>query len=160
MIPKYSLSKTERVYITEKYFTDGKILLTKDAINSPLAPKPLKAVLNLANGCYYEGIAKPKSSNEPPDCSQVIPKRDDYKPMRPEPCGVSFVNETQVLAYKFQCDDFEIGIAPHYVPIARMGFCFAKRATDPILVLSENSLNGDLIGVIMPIRLSKPDGAK
>ncbi len=157
MIPKFTIGK-ERLHITESILSNGHWLVTRYAAKSPVAPKALKPLLSAINGTYYDGLVAGVSVPTTPDMAQVIPKRDGYLPLDHNATGIGFRAETdEVIAYKFspKSGEFTIGVAHRYVPLLRMGNAFAKDANCPIIVLDSADLNGELMAVVMPMRLNK-----
>lgn len=157
MIPKFTIGK-ERLHITENILSNGHWLVTRYAAQSPVAPKALKPLLSAINGTYYDGLVNGVSVPTTPDMAQVIPKRDGYLPLLEQSQGVEFRADTdEVLAYKFQpqCGSFTIGVATKYVPMLRLGFAHARDALSPIIVLDSRDLNGELLAIVMPMRLKK-----
>lgn len=152
MKPKFTIG-AERLHISEKYISNGHWMLTRDAIKSPMAPKPLSPLLSCLNGTYYNGIKGGRDQETTPDFASIIPIRDGFKPLSDEPTRVKFRYNDEIESYVFACDSFEIGVNPKYVPLLRMGCAHAKDSHSPILILSDKTLNGDLIGLVMPMRL-------
>ena len=158
MKPKFSIRKDEKLMIGEKYFSNGHWMLGREACCSSFAPKALAPLLNKMHGRYDFGDNTPTKFDES-IFEAVIPKREGYREISPAPIGVTFKNETEIVAYKYRVEatsgqeEFEISIAHRYVPLLKMGMPFAKNADSPILILDSDSLNGELIGVIMPVRL-------
>lgn len=153
LTPKFTLPKTERVYLTDKYFCNGHWLLKRDQI--PPHFKAFAPLRNLKNGAYVDGYAN-ESNDNLPDIEAVIPQREGYTLLSPQPSGCHFAFETTVSAYTYLTVDFEtqfeVAVDPKYVPLMQLGHCFAKNPTAPILILSGNTLNDDLVGVLMPRR--------
>jgi hypothetical protein len=158
LVPKFTIGK-ERLFVTDKYLCNGHWLVTKDAAKSPIAPKSFKPLLTCISGTYYDGLAGGLSQETTPDVTQAIPKRDGYELLEADPVAVEFSNCDNIGAYIYQGKGFRIGVAPQYVPLLRMGFCFAKEERAPILILAGNTLNDELVGIVMPMRLNK-DGAQ
>lgn len=152
LIPKFSIGK-DRLYITPEYLCNGHWLVKKAAARSPAAPKAFKPLLIAQTGSYFNGLSGGLDRSDTIDVTQAIPSRDGYVLMSPDPVGVEFKNSDTVAAYIFQCGEFKIGVNPNYVPIMRLGHAFAKEARSPILILEGNSLNDELVGVVMPLRL-------
>ena len=75
-----------------------------------------------------------------------------------QPARVKFREDTdEICGYVFQIAKpppgeltFDIGVAPQYVPILRMGTGYAKNAVSPIRVLGPGD---DLVAVVMPVRI-------
>ena len=127
------------------------------------------------HGNYHGGIAHecdtdPKSI---PDMESVIPKRDGYLPLSNggTPTGIVWRNEWYIRAYKFEFTfptvvakikpedpgvgtmQKEIGIDVKYAPLLRLGHCFAKAPGSLVLILDGNTLNDNLLALVMPVRL-------
>jgi hypothetical protein len=155
--PKFTLDKNERLYLTEKYVSNGHWLLTRTACNVARMLKITKAFDLLDSmhvGRYDTGISGGKTCDVKPDMlDSVIPVRDGYKPVSKSPVGVVF-DGTTVRTYKYSSDGFETGINPKYVPLLELGHAHAKDADHPILILDSKDLNGELMAVIMPVRLT------
>lgn len=157
MKPKLKLDKSENVFISDKYASNGHWLIVLDKL-----PKELKTLASLKPGAYREGISSERRIDAIPDLEAIIPKRDGYVALISQPLGVSFVGlSTEIRAYKYDTVAAlgeltkTVGIAVKYVPLLSLGTAFAKGPTDPILVLSGPSLNDDLVAVVMPMRLNK-----
>jgi len=161
---KFALKK-ERIYVTDDLVCNGHWLLIKSYADYKTAPKSLREVLSLKNGQYSEGIKGNLDTISPmPNLKGIIPKRDGYLKLLAAPVGVSFANEYDIRAYKFKTalnepqgtnepQDITIGVDVDYVPLLKMGTCFAKDALSPILILAGDTLNDDLIGIVMPMRV-------
>lgn len=152
--PKFTVGRSDRLYITEKYLCNGHWLVTRDCAANIMGPKALKPLLSVQHGTYFDGLSGGKSKDETPDTAQAIPKRDGYELLELDPVGVEFKNSDWIGAYVFQGKGFRVGVAPQYVPLLRMGRAFAKDHTGPIIVLGGDSLNDELVAVVMPMRLS------
>lgn len=153
MEPKFTISKTERLFIDDKFICNGHWLVTRNAAHSPMAPKPLKPLLAAKHGTYYNGINAGPDKDDAPDMTRVIPKRDGYKKIAVAPVSVNFAGD-RISAYKYDLGEgAEIGIDPRYVPLLKLGHVFAKDSTSPVLVLDGETLNDDLLAVVMPVRL-------
>lgn len=159
MLPKFTIDKSDRIYITDKYVCNGHWLV--DRVNArsqsmPIFDRMFKPVLNLQHGAYYDGIAcGVTNGGQLPAFEQVIPKRDGYKICFEQAQGVEFrADSDEILAYKFQTQDgaVTVGIAPKYVPLLRLGKVYAKEAISPLIVLSDG-INSELLAVVMPMRL-------
>lgn len=167
MKPKFTLNKSDKVFIGEKYLCNGHWLCTREIVNSNIGPKALKPLLSMVQGCYDSGIGGQRSERELPDFAQVIPSRDGFLPVSWGAVGVEFRGDSdEIIAYKFEAlnptadagghkPGFVFGVAANYVPLLRLGHVFAKEACSPILVLDGPSLNDNLIAVVMPIRLNR-----
>ncbi len=166
MTPSFKLATSERLYIDGTYCANGHWLMHRQnaqAVARVLHRKEILKVLNqcdsLKHGTYADGVANGASTNTPPDMAAIIPQRTGYGRMTDKPCGVSFRNESdEIIAYKFGCnasadDGFTVGVAHRYVPLLRLGHGFAKDKNSPIIVLDSDDLNGNLLAVIMPVRL-------
>ncbi len=167
MTPKFTIGKSDKVYISDKFLCTGHWLCTREIAQSHVAPKALKPLLSLQIGCYDSGISSGKTRDEKglPDFAQVIPKRDGYLPVQFDPIGVEFCGQDsdEIRAYKYQNraevkagetdSNFVFGAQQQYVPLLRMGHVFAKDALSPIIVLGGDSLNDELLAVVMPYRL-------
>ena len=159
MEPKFKVARDERMYVTQKYFCNGHWLLNRESANLYWF-KPIKGLRNIAHGRYASGI----SSEPEPACdldetltNEVIPKRDGYLKMSADPIGVKFKgpDSDEIMAYVYSFgNDQEIGISPRYVPLLRLGCCFAKDAFSPVLILDGGTLNDGLVGIVMPMRLN------
>jgi len=116
--------------------------------------------LSVKNGTYYNGITNGVDVEKPPEMDRIIPKRDGYVLLFEQAQGVKFRADTdEILAYKFNpqktgTNEFTIGVNPDYVPVMRMGYAFAKDAVSPILILDGRTLNDNLVGIVMPMRLN------
>lgn len=152
MKPKFSIG-SDRLYITDKYLSNGHWLVTREIAKSHVAPTALKPLLSCLNGGYFNGLKGGRDTEATPEMDHIVPKRDGYLPLSQDPARVKFRYNDEIESYVFTCGDFEIGINPKYVPLLRMGFGHAKDPKSPILVLADKSLNGDLMAVIMPMRL-------
>lgn len=163
MTPKFTTGK-ERLHISDKYLCNGHWLVTRDAAKGPMAPKAFKALLSVKNGSYHDGIANGITVETPPNMEQIIPKRDGYELLFEQAQGVQFRADTdEIIAYKFNpqntgTNEFTIGVNPDYVPVMRMGYAFAKDALSPILILDGRTLNDNLVGIVMPMRLNVMGG--
>jgi hypothetical protein len=105
---------------------------------------------------YPNGIkAGAAEGSEFPDFASVIPKREGYTLADSAPYTVKFSERaaTEIQAYKYRAGEIEFAVAPHYVPLLSMGGVFAKDSKSPILVLGGDSLNDELLAVIMPMRV-------
>ncbi len=153
MKPKFTLGKTERCFLTKDYFSNGRYLIPRGI----LSQLGLSKILNRQLGSYHEGIDYPMTRGETPDMNSIIPQREGYKLLRDQPTGVKFKYGDEVQAYRFsegsELSEFEIGVDPKYVPLLRLGHAHAKNASCPIIVLDSKDLNGELLAVIMPMRL-------
>lgn len=159
VIPKFSLSKREKLFLDKDYVCNGHWLLTRNAAKKV---RGLKIVDALQHGSYPMGYGEKIPTHDCRNLTSVIPRRDGYLKLYEATQGVQ-LNEDKVMAYKFKpmptqdndFQDFEIGIDPKYVPLLRLGVGFAKGPLDPILILDGSTLNDNLVGVVMPIRLGK-----
>lgn len=160
MTPKFTIGK-ERIMIGEKYLCNGHWLASRDAALSPMAPKPLKLLLSVKTGTYHDGVAAGLSVETTPDFASVIPKRDGYLILKESPSGVEFRGDsTEIMAYVYEAGDFKIGVAHRYVPLLGLGRAFAKDSSSPIIVLDGDTLNDNLLAVVMPMRLTQAGGAQ
>ncbi len=166
MTPKFKISNDERMFLAPIYISNGHWLVKRAALGMDSVPKALKNLLKLKEGSYRDGI-KNEPSGDFPIFEQAIPKRDNYKPLIPEPSGVVFTND-DVTSYKFKSEKFElphepndvaildqieIGIDPKYVELLRMGHGFVRDANSPLLVLNGPTLDAELVAIIMPRRI-------
>ena len=153
MKPKFTIKKSERLMVSDKYICNGHWLVTKEAVeHSPGAPKPLKKVLHYKNGKYENGEF---FSDDLPNFETVIPKRDKYKPINADTIDAKiYAWDGEIKSYiLYFNEDEKIGLNPNYYPLITMGNAFAKDAKSPILVLDSEDLNGNLQAVVMPMRL-------
>lgn len=156
LIPRFSLDRGERLYITGDLISNGHWLIKRHAALVAMAPKPLASLLSLREGKYFDGISGGLSTEDTMDLAQVIPKREGYERLE-GPQAVQFRNGDGIGAYIYQGRDFKIGVEPNYTPLLRMGYAFAKGPREPILVLDDETLNGELLAVVMPIRIEGED---
>ena len=156
--PKFKInqSSTDRVFITPEFFCNGHWLVVRKNLNKE-GLKMFKPLADKIPGTYYANAFHDAST---PDITQVIPKRDGYKPVNPGPTRVIFMEEgtsgtcIDISSYVYSVQDtHEIGINPTYAPLLTLGYAFNKDKTSPIIVLNSNDLNGDLIAVVMPRRI-------
>jgi len=161
--PKFKINKSDRLYITDDYFSNGHWIVARNSIQKRIdcpVSKQLQQLLCLRNGAYYDGpTGFPKEYSG--DITRVIPKRDEYLPIIDTPAGVKFVGNA-IHAYYFfiqkideetrEDQSFQIYVDPSYVPLIRLGYGFAKSKLDPILILKEQDINSDLVGAVMPMR--------
>lgn len=158
--PKFNkIDKNTRLFITKKYICTGHFALSRTAMPLPNFPKPLfNQVINLQFGNYVMGISGGVTDDDLEKAdntiSAVIPKRDNYKLISNHPSGVKFIHDTdRILAYVYDFGESKIGVSTDYVPLMRLGHCFAKDKTSPIIVLAEDNIESELLAVIMPMRL-------
>ena len=158
MLPiPFKLDRKQKTYIDEKYISNGHWLVTRNFLNSPQCPKSLSSMLSLQIGVYDSGIAHPKyDTAKMPDWAQIIPKRDGYQIITPVPSGAefrdsSFIPTLWTLVYEFPGG--EIGVDPAYGQLIQSGAAFCKDPKSPIIVLDSGDLNGELLAIVMPMRL-------
>jgi len=162
MIPNFKIPKDTRLYLSDLFISNGHWLLTRAVAESHISPKPIKALLALKNGTYYDGANSGPSRETTSDMTAVIPKRDGYLPLSRSPISVSFKDASdEITAYGFGCGGETVFVDPSYVPLIRMGFGFGKpvtsgrkRETNPVIVLGGDTLNDELLAVIMPMRIT------
>ncbi len=158
MLPiPFKFDRKQKMYIDEKYISNGHWLVTRNFLYSPQCPKSLSSLLSLQIGVYDSGIAHPKYDNEKmPEWAQIIPKRDGYQIITPVPVSSEFRESSLIptlwaLVYEFPGG--EIGVDPAYGQLAQSGAAFAKDPKAPIIVLDSGDLNGELLAIVMPMRL-------
>jgi len=156
--PQFKLTKGDRIYIGEKYVSDGKWLVTQEYIKSPAALKALHPIRTLMLGTYDSGIAggqKEWRSDGLPNFEQIIPRREGYLPLTPRPIGAEFGPERlAIYAFHYECPGFTIGVAEMYAPLIDIGAAFAKDKISPIIILDSGDLDkGNLLAIVMPYRL-------
>ena len=162
MFPKFKIDKWCRLYIgtpdgNSVFHSNGHWLVTGMALKMPkhVKPKALEILDRLKPGTYLDGYGYGLSGTDTPDMAAIIPKRDGYKPVNSRQIGVKFRGESdEILAYRFQGEGFEIGFAVEYVPLLRMGTLFAKDEKSPAIILAGDTLNDELLAVVMPLRLT------
>jgi hypothetical protein len=164
LTPKFKPLKDQCLHLTPDYICDSHWLLTKRIVfkmPKGMVPKIILDLEHRQNGRYPKGIKGYRDDNTM-ELASVIPKRDGYQKLLPQPTGVEFRSEWNISAYKFQNEEtigaptFTIGVSTDYVSLMRLGFCFAKDAVSPILILADNDLNSpEFIGLVMPMRLGK-----
>ena len=159
MIPSFKIGNRDKLYVSKKYLCNGHWLINREAPQT-FNFRPLKRAADLKEGSYNFGIGGGWDSDHQPNYEQVIPKRDKYVKLLEAAQRVAFRDgEDKIMAYVFKPldgPDFEIGVAPHYVPLMRLGNCFAKDELSPVLILDGPTINDNLIGVVMPIRIKEP----
>lgn len=151
--PKFKVSSDERLYLSPKYICNGHWLFERNFASTKFALKPLQDLTRIKEGVYPSGIKAGEAVGEFPDFNAVIPKRDGYIKAEPAPSRVEFSNETDVSGYVYNFGDQEFCIDVKYVQLLKMGTVFAKEPRSALLILSGDSLNDNLIGVVMPRRM-------
>lgn len=159
--PKFKIDNDTKLYITDKYMSNGHWLVIKNNLRKE-GKTLFKKYLKYAPDTYFADTPSGNGlTNEKMEL--VIPKRDGYSPLKAQPNGVSFqeikvLNQAPcILAYKYENTpmigekSFEIGINPIYATLFNLGHAFAKDPKSPILVLDSSDLNGNLIAVVMPM---------
>lgn len=159
LAPKFSLDKSEKLFLGDKYLCNGHWLIKREYAATKFAPTALRGLCNMRLGCYYEGPRGTcDTETKLPNFDGLIPQRDGYRLLERNPIGVEFKSD-EISCYIFAVTErfgeptFRIGVNPKYVPLMRIGHTFAKDALSPLLVLQGDTLNDDLIGVVMPMRL-------
>lgn len=155
MQPQFKIGNSESLHITEQYLCNGHWLIDRKAIPS-FNFKPLKKVENLAYGSYSMGLGAGKTNECKVNFAQIIPERSKYVPMSSSPVRVEFrgPDSDEIMAYVYSFGGQEIGISPKYVPLLRLGFCFARDNLSPVIVLNDSKIDSNLIGVVMPVRIN------
>ena len=160
MIPKFNISKTESLHLTDKWITNGHWMVKRDKADSRTAPKALKTLLSLKLGSYRDGLSYGLTSETTPDCESIIPTRNGYLPLsnHGNPETITFKQDSdEINAYIYKAgngeSEIKIGVAHKYVPLLRMGYVHVKAPTAPIIILDSEDLNGELIAIVMPMRL-------
>lgn len=155
--PKFKPDTSDRLYINEQFLSNGHWLFTRYAFKAPTLPKAAKALEHMSHGSYMN---KDKVADTAPPMENIIPKRDGYQKLNPNPVGVNFRTDMDTItAFKYECltekscDAFIIGVSTDYVSLMRMGHCFARDKISPIIILDEPNLNGNLLAIVMPMRL-------
>ncbi len=151
--PKFKInqSNTDRIFVTPEYFCNGHWLAVRANLNAQ-GLKMFKPLQDKIPGTYYANTFHDAST---PDITQVIPKRDGYKPINPVPARVIFKNESiDISSYVYSVqNDHEVGVNVTYAPLLTLGYAFSKDKKSPIIVLNSNDLNGELVAVVMPMRI-------
>ena len=167
MKPKFTIPKHDRLIIEKDYISNGHWMIHRRVLSLPHCPNPLKKLEHVPLGTYQMGLSGFR--HEPGDiCKMIIPIRDSYAPLKPNPVGVSFVGETDTIrAYLFQGEmDFQkIAIAPQYVPLLRLGSIFGDFSENPVkapspggvsvnpILITDGTINDDFLAIIMPMRI-------
>ena len=148
---KINLGVLDRIFVTQDYLSNGHWLVVRKNLNKE-GLKMFKPLQDKKEGTYY---GKDFGDPTTPDMTQVIPKRDGYKPLNFEPSRVIFKNESiDISSYVYSVQDsHEIGVDVTYAPLLTLGYAYSKDKNSPIIVLNSNDLNGDLIAVVMPRRI-------
>lgn len=158
MKPRFTAER-DKLFVTDDAISNGHWVMFKRYARLKTAPKAFRNLLSLNRG-VSEVLSHKRVDLErdPPDLDALVPnKRDGYFKMATAPTGVSF-NHDEIAAYKFNVLDgpfirFQIGIAPRYVPLLRMGVPFAKDNVSPVLILDGADSNDVVIGMVMPVRI-------
>lgn len=156
LTPRFKINKTDRIYLTEDFLCNGYWLIAhKNPSYLWKIEKIVSPILQLKCGAYTLGINKPMTDTKTPDMATIIPKREGYKVLKPTPISANFKNELNIDAFVYETQDesLKIGVNTDYVELLSLGTCHAKDKSSPILVLSDESLNGDLIAVVMPYKI-------
>jgi len=167
MEPKFKMDKGDIIHRGAVYTTNGHWLVRND--RTSLMPKALsKWIAEHTEGRYDFGELC--LTRECANLDQLIKGHihhdlSAYKKLKDRPIGVKFRNNMdEIMAYVFEAEDesFEIGVQPMYVPILRMGNCFARAPEkgkndslvwSAILITDGLSVSDTLIGLLMPVRI-------
>lgn len=150
MKPVFKVDRGEKLYIDKDYVSNGHWLVPKARIGYRW-PQALRKLLVLREGRYALGMSGGVFA-DPPDLRPFIPKREGYEPISREPLGVE-LQGSEVKVYVYAAGAFKVGVQPRYVPLLEMGRGFAKDATSPLLVLDGETINDELLAVLMPMKL-------
>jgi hypothetical protein len=169
---QFKLNKTDRYFISEKYLCNGRWLTTKDAVkrsNTKDITRSLTQLASLSIGTHsgLPGSRHYYVSDKVSDLDRIIPKRDGYLPINIKKPQVTWDCDTNLLKVfifevkKSDLDEkgnvidasFKIGVSPNYVPLLSLGYGFAKDSLSPILILDGPTLNDQLVGLVMPMRI-------
>ena len=155
LFPKFIFSPKDTLYVQKGLYSNGHWMITDAGLSNFAAPSILKKqnFKSLKDGNYCEGIKNLPTSLHM-DISKVIPKRDDYT-LLTQPTRIKFESNFAIKAYVYidALGKSEIGVNIDYIELLCMGHAFAKNKTSPILILDSQNLNGELLGLLMPMRL-------
>lgn len=156
MKPRFKIANDERLFLGEKYLSNSHWLVSRDfgPWFSQRKLTPLVKLLDYTQGRYTKGIKHGLEEGKLPDFSTVIPKRDGFIELKCDPISAELRNGVEVWAYQYQTIDGEktIYIGEQYTPLMMLGTCFMRDPLSPIIILNSDHLNGDLVGLIMPMR--------
>ena len=158
LTPKFCLNKDRTIYVTEEWISDGIWILSKDILHPSVCPKAINNFVFLKPGSYnYKGQSE---EGKIPDFQSLLnPIRNNqrsYYPTSNMPIGVQFsADEMSIHAYRYQfAESLEIGIAPEYASLLRLGNAFAHSSNEALILTSGDKNSDLLVGAIMPIRVS------
>ena len=165
--PTFRIRNNDDLYLTEKYICNGHWMMKREHAKL----KGFKRFLDLKHGTYHFGSF---TSDRVRELDQLIPKRDNYRPMpTAKPHSVIWGEKHfgQINGYIYEVpaherevdtkdgkktenvDAFKIGVSIDYVLLMDGYHAFAVNNISPILLLDGPTLNDDLVGVIMPMRI-------
>lgn len=157
--PKFKISAKERIYLSDKYLSNGHWLIAYDNLkqNHTTPYKEVKKCVGYKPGFYMTGFSHGITDTNLPDFNAIIPKREGYELLEPMPIGVDFRSDFVSLnAYIYQTNSGKkIALNVDYVPLIGLGYAFMKDRLSPILILDSEDLNGNLLAVVMPYRSDK-----
>lgn len=144
----------ERVYVTDKYITDGKVLVTRTLATTALKNQAdLKPYLVPLTGLFQW---KQYVSDKMPDVEHVVQSAlnvEDTDRLSAEtstllPLGL---NARGGLVARVTHANFPVYFNTDFWPAYEAGAAFAKDARSPIVVKDND---GSLLAIIMPMRMS------
>lgn len=161
MKPTFKISSDERIYIDKKFICNGHWMVSRGNVPLYLIPKPIAQLEYFQPGVYSQGLKAGPQDTKMPDLGALIPLRDGYRSLAPEPIGVEFRGDV-VSTYIFETEHItdrepvRVGLDPRYLALLRMGHGFVKQSQNaPVLVLSGESLADDFRALIMPMRIGE-----
>lgn len=152
MTPKFKISKTDGIYVTNEWIINRHWLVSKYAVQLWLLQKkkavlPLKPYLSFEDGKYEDGV---RVHANPLDVKRLIPERDGYSPISlSEEAVVSSGGFVSAYVYKNSVGD-RFGVGPTYVPLVACAQSVHGRKAELPLILLEAD---EIVGVVMPVRL-------
>lgn len=155
LTPKFTIDKNDRLYLDKDYLSNGHWLVHRRSlgVRHSLVQKELLKVQNVALGAYQEGYGQEQCGTIP-DFAQAIPKRDGYKPLGKEVRAyIPDYTWPSIYVFRLSLGEEWIGINYKYLPLLSLGHAFGRNKESPILVLDSDDLNGELLAVVMPMRL-------
>lgn len=156
MNAKFSVTKTERLYITDEWLSNGHWAVKRDV--APHLPrhgvgKALRPLCVLQNGTYPEGMGDPISRTDKLADMNVFPKlSDEYVQIFPtKNARLREADMLEVLGFVWASKNKHVlvTIGPRYVPLLHNADkVMAKRGNGPIILM----LHEGLMGYVMPVR--------
>jgi hypothetical protein len=151
--PKFKLDRYDRLYVCDKYVSNGYWLLSKAILRKQYPQTPYKKMLAAPNGFYHRYAGTPDRPLTH-DLAEIIPDRAGYEPLKPGAVNFVLTEQNYISSFIFESSQSKktISVNPNYAMLFKLGAAFMRQKYDPILILTGNSLNDEFVGCVMPMR--------